>query len=368
MTTHLNLVSNMNKALSKYQNIKFLTGGMTRETVLDQLSTEGYCIFRGTNLHRDIFSDDDDVMLSATEHIQSCLFGEDFSGKIMNYAMGTDARDKQRNQALLSVSKISSGHWVPYHNELLYTNEFPRVISFICVKAPAIGGQTPLTNTIETYYQMPKMMRNKFDKYGIRYVRNLRDKMMEQSITNNPLDLGGQKFVQDIFGTNNRDELLNLCEIHGYECEWHLCQTNYTPIMRIQYVVPAVVEYSFGGNKILRSFANSVTGMNGRYFTNYNAYYDLVPYMERPFHSLWGNGDEFTDEEYAMIEELFTANSIRFDWEDGDIIVADNLAWAHGRYPFEGERNILAIMGEPYARYPYMIHQKEKQTVVEVGM
>lgn len=108
--------------------------------------------------------------------------------------------------------------------------------------------------------------------------------------------------------------------------------------------------------------------MNGRYFTNYNSFYDLLPYMERPFHSLWGSGDEFTDEEYAIIEELFTANSIRFNWEDGDIIVADNLAWAHGRYPYEGERNILAMMGEPYARYPYMIHQKEGGNVVEVGL
>jgi len=350
----------MNWALSKYHNIKLLTGGLTRESVLENLTTNGYCVFRGTDIHHDIFSEDDDVMMSSTQHLQSCLFGENFTDKMMNYEMGTDARDKQRNKALLSVSKISSGHWVPYHNELLYTNEFPRIVAFICVQAPAVGGQTPICNTIETYYQLPKMMRSKFDKYGIKYVRNLRDKSMEQSIRNNSLDLGGQKFVQDIFGTNNRDELANLCEIHGYEYEWRLCKTNFTPIMRISYVAPAVVEYSFD-SKIIRSFANSVTGMNGRYFTNYNSYYDLLPYLERPFHSLWGSGEEFTDEEYAIIEELFTANSIRFDWEDGDIIVADNLAWAHGRYPYEGERNILAMMGEPYARYPYMIHQKEAE-------
>ena len=184
------MVANMNRALSKYQNIKFLTGSMSRESVLNQLSTDGYCIFRGTDIHKSIFSEEDEVMYSAMQHVQSCLFGDDFVDKMMNYAMGTDARDKQRNSQLLSVSKISNSHWVPYHNELLYTNEFPRIISFICVKAPEVGGQTPLTNTIDTYYSMPKVMRTKFDKYGIKYVRNLRDKSMEHSIPNNPLDLG----------------------------------------------------------------------------------------------------------------------------------------------------------------------------------
>ena len=204
----------MNRALSKYQNIKFLTGGITRESVLDNLATDGYCIFRGTNIHQDIFSDDDDVMMSSTQHLQSCLFGENFPQKMMNYAMGTDSRDKQRNKSLLSVSKISSGHWVPYHNELLYTNEFPRIVAFICVKAPEVGGQTPICNTIEfgvttqlefpltsqltvesvechcansfrTYYQLPKMMRSKFDKYGIKYVRSLVKPHWDSTISHN---------------------------------------------------------------------------------------------------------------------------------------------------------------------------------------
>ena len=72
-----------------------------------------------------------------------------------------------------------------------------------------------------------------------------------------------------------------------------------------------------------------------------------------------GNGDEFTDEEHDLIEQKQYENSIRFDWKDGDVFIADNLCWAHGRYPYEGERNIMVIMGEPYSRYPYMIAQKQ---------
>ena len=77
------------------------------------------------------------------------------------------------------------------------------------------------------------------------------------------------------------------------------------------------------------------------------------------FVGLKGNGDEFTDEEHAIIEQTQYENSIRFDWKDGDIFIADNLCWGHARYPYEGERNIMVIMGEPYWRYPFMTAQKQ---------
>ena len=41
---------------------------------------------------------------------------------------------------------------------------------------------------------------------------------------------------------------------------------------------------------------------------------------------------------------------MRFKWKPGDIIIVDNLWWAHGRYPFFGNRKILALMGIPWKR------------------
>ena len=92
--------------------------------------------------------------------------------------------------------------------------------------------------------------------------------------------------MEDVFGTNDRNEIELMCAYHGYEYEWNVCTMNHTPILRIMYVAPAVVEYQFGKH-IVRSFANSVTGMNGRYFANYNEYYESLEYIDRPFHSQW---------------------------------------------------------------------------------
>ena len=72
--------------------------------------------------------------------------------------------------------------------------------------------------------------------------------------------------------------------------------------------------------------------------------------IERPLHSLWGNGDEFAADEIAVVKQLYQKNAIRFEWAAGDVIIVDNLWWAHGRYPYHGDRKILALMGVPWAR------------------
>ena len=185
------MISNLNRAVSKYQNLKYFTGALNRQTILENLNESGYCLYRDTNLQNDLFSEDDATVNKATQMVNTSIFGDNYAPKLMDYTIGTDARDKYKNSKLMSVSKISSSHWVPYHNELLYTNEFPKIITFICISNDCTeGGFTPWTNSIATYYQFSDAMRTKFDKYGVKYIRNLRDQSAEESITNNPIDLG----------------------------------------------------------------------------------------------------------------------------------------------------------------------------------
>lgn len=39
--------------------------------------------------------------------------------------------------------------------------------------------------------------------------------------------------------------------------------------------------------------------------------------------------------------------TICFAWQQGDLLMIDNMLVAHGRNPFDGPRRILAAMGEP---------------------
>ncbi len=49
---------------------------------------------------------------------------------------------------------------------------------------------------------------------------------------------------------------------------------------------------------------------------------------------------------------------MRFKWKPGDIIIVDNLWWAHGRYQFFGNRKILALMGIPWKRQENPLYVK----------
>jgi alpha-ketoglutarate-dependent taurine dioxygenase len=47
------------------------------------------------------------------------------------------------------------------------------------------------------------------------------------------------------------------------------------------------------------------------------------------------------------IRAAIAAETRSFPWQTGDILLVDNMAVAHGRAPYEGERRVLVAMTEP---------------------
>jgi len=340
------VMRNMYYPSSALKHIHFLRGALCgkQDVIAASLASRGYCIVRDTQLEHELFTSSHAAISTAT--LQSCIFGADSEAPAMDYGLGTDQRPKY-NHALLGVNdQVSSRNAIDFHNELVYTNEFPRRLGFVCVVPAAVGGYTPLSDVRAVFAQLPGDMRDKFLRYGIRYVRNIRDKRAEQRVARNPIDVGGQKCFQDLFQTEEAAEAQHIAEnVYKYRAEWLRCRTNDTPILRVQYDLPAVM--SIGGTT---AFANSMLGMHGSFFDDYDDYYHTLPLIERPLHSLWGNGDEFSADEIASVRQLYRRNAIRFAWAAGDVIIVDNLWWAHGRYPYHGDRKILALMGVPWAR------------------
>ena len=126
--------------------------------------------------------------------------------------------------------------------------------------------------------------------------------------------------------------------------------------------------------------------------------YAGLPHGDQPFHSRWGDGEEFrlvcarcphphpcllptfpspsvsastshcslslnpplqphvhhhphpSDDEINGIGELIHAHSESVELNTGDMVVLDNTRWGHGREPYEGERRILVSMSTPLSR------------------
>jgi hypothetical protein len=52
------------------------------------------------------------------------------------------------------------------------------------------------------------------------------------------------------------------------------------------------------------------------------------------------------------IGEVYEANAVRFQWQQGDLVSLDNMLTAHARDPYVGPRKIVVALGD-------MVHAKD---------
>jgi len=66
-----------------------------------------------------------------------------------------------------------------------------------------------------------------------------------------------------------------------------------------------------------------------------------------PHQTFYGNGEPIEPETIETIRQAYAEEAVRFSWEVGDLLILDNLVFAHGRESFEGPRKVLACLAGP---------------------
>jgi hypothetical protein len=66
-----------------------------------------------------------------------------------------------------------------------------------------------------------------------------------------------------------------------------------------------------------------------------------------PFNTRFGDGDPVGEDVVELLNEVYDANTVREPWQAGDLLLVDNIRFAHSREPFEGPREVLVGMGDP---------------------
>ena len=180
------------------------------------------------------------------------------------------------------------------------------------------------------YKRLSEPIKSEFKKRGWMLIRNYND--------------GFGLPWQEAFHTSDKKEVEDYCQKNEITFEWKENDRLRTCQMR-----PAIITHPITGDTSwfnhmafwhVSSLAPSIKEVLSRDFDEH----DL------PYATYFGDGGRIDD---AIVEEIraaYEAEKIVFSWQQGDLLMLDNILVAHGRNPYSGPRRILVGMGEAYTR------------------
>jgi len=214
------------------------------------------------------------------------------------------------------------------HNEGTYWLTWPLKIYFFCLIAPPHGGETPIADTRKIFNRISAPARERLIDKKIMYQRNFNQ--------------GFGLTWQDVFQTNDKTVVEQYCRKNSIEFEWRGEDR-----LRTYQIRPAVARHPR---------TNETVWFNHATFFNVST---LEPSMraalletfdegDLPFNTYYGDGSVIEPSILDEFREAYKQERIAFPWQEGDILLLDNMSVAHGRAPYSGERKILVGMADPF--------------------
>jgi alpha-ketoglutarate-dependent taurine dioxygenase len=247
--------------------------------------------------------------------------------ELIEYRYASTPRSQESGHIYTST-EYPADQTIPLHNEMSYSTSWPMRIFFFCITPAGQGGETPIADSRKVFERIPSRIRQPFMEKQVLYVRNYGE--------------GFDLSWQNAFQTEDKSEVEQFCRKMGIECEWksenrlrtrQLCQAvathpktgetvwfNQAHLFHVSGLEPAVRE------SLLKEFGHD----------------DL------PRNAYYGDGTPIDDAVLDEIREIYQREAITFSWQQGDVMMLDNILAAHGRHPFTGSRKILVGMAQPF--------------------
>src|SRR6476659_7054772 len=213
------------------------------------------------------------------------------------------------------------------HHELSYRLEFPGLMMFACLTAPASGGATTVSDSPTVLGALPADLVQRFEREGWMLVRNYNE------------DFGAS--VEQAFGTDDRGEVERYCRASATEFEWQPAGG-----LRTWQRRSAVVRHPVTGQ---RCWFNQIAFLN-EWTLDAEVHEFLVDSYGAdglPFTTRFGSGEPIGEDVVDLINEVYKAQTRREPWRAGDLMLVDNVRCAHSREPYTGPREVLVGMADP---------------------
>lgn len=212
-----------------------------------------------------------------------------------------------------------------WHNENSFNHEWPMRIAFCCLRPAEAGGETPIVDSCLVCREIDSSVRSRFVNKAIAYVRHFA--------------AGVGVDWKAVFHTNDRAVVDEYCHRHQLLPEWKGQE-----LVRTTAIRPAVVVHPQTGDL---SWFNQAQHWHPACLDP-----DVLDVLQRsvgeaglPRNCTFGDGTPIPEADMRHILDVYRRNQVVFPWAQGDVLVLDNVMWAHGRNPYEGRRTMLVALG-----------------------
>jgi alpha-ketoglutarate-dependent taurine dioxygenase len=250
-----------------------------------------------------------------------------FGHELLNYEFGSTPR-KAVEQGVYTSTEYPAHQVIPLHNEQSYTLQWPLKIWFHCVQPIAEGGETPIADSRLIYQRLDPALRQRFDDKRLMYVRNY----------GNGLDLPWEQ----AFNSEDRQVVEAFCSANRIDFEW-----KDDGELRTRQVCQATARHPLSQDMVWFNQAHLFHVSNLAPAVREGLLAVVDDPLDLPRNVYYGDGSPLEDSALDEIRGVLDACTLRFPWQQGDVLMLDNMLVAHGRASFKGARKVIVAMAEP---------------------